>query len=580
MMKRRALSLLLALSLLCGLTPAGLTASAEEYSGLCGENLRYVINTDTGVLTISGTGDIGEATPWKNYKSQIKKVVVGEGATGIGESAFSYMEFTEISLPHTLTHIDGSAFASNDHLQSIDIPEGVETLGNSAFFYTHKLRSVTLPSTLTSIGKRAFWACGVTAIDIPASVKTIGEEAFQDDSALKSLTLHDGLESIGPEAFTGCGMETLVIPASVSTIERGAFSNCSDLKTVVMLGGGKALPMVCFDECRSLERIKLSDTLESIEYRAFGLCSSLTRLDIPASVTFLNAPCYWNCKSLKTVVIPNPNCTIDERYEESSLGVPGQTVLYSDSSDIKRFAIKYGYDVQAPGSEPEDDWDPFAQPTPEPTETPTPEPTATPEPAETPTPGSTATPDPVGTPTPAPKRFDDVRPSDWFYQAVNWAVQNGITSGKSVNRFGSKDICDRSQAVFFLWAASGRPEPQSAGNPFWDVSPSAYYYKAVLWAVENNITGGTNAAGTTFSPTQDCSRGQIVTFLYAAKGRPTPPRFNKFNDIKTGVYYDKPANWAAKEGITGGTNAAGTAFSPNRKCTRAEIVSFLYKAYQ
>lgn len=580
MMKRRALSLLLALSLLCGLTPAGLTASAEEYSGLCGENLRYVINTDTGLLTISGTGEVGMTAPWKNYDISIRKVVIEPGITAIGgKGLFQDMSFSELVLPDTLTSIGEMAFAGCKKLEAVVLPESLAKLGACAFDACWSLTSVTLPEGLAEIPRAAFRDCiALPVIDIPASVKTVGESAFSSCYELKRVVLREGLERIGDRAFAWTALDKLTVPATVTTIEDAAFYGIEELKTVVMLGG-TALPNEIFAGCTSLERVKLPVGLEAVGHASFSGCTSLTRLDFPTTVKEMMTPIAGECPSLKTVVISNPDTELNKwgwDYSVWSFGVPGQTVLYSDSPAVKQFAIKFGYDCQSLGSEPEDDWDPFAGPSPVPVETPTPGPaeTPTPGPAETPTPG------PAETPTPAPKSFEDVKPGDWFYQAVNWAVANGVTSGTSVNRFGAKDLCDRSQAVFFLWAASGRPEPQSASNPFWDVSPSAYYYKAVLWAVESNITGGTNAAGTTFSPTQDCSRGQIVTFLYAAKGRPTPPRFNKFNDIKTGVYYDKPANWAAKEGVTGGTNAAGTAFSPNRKCTRAEIVSFLYKAYQ
>ena len=126
----------------------------------------------------------------------------------------------------------------------------------------------------------------------------------------------------------------------------------------------------------------------------------------------------------------------------------------------------------------------------------------------------------------------------------------------------------------FLWRAAGSPAPKSSVNPFTDVSTSAYYYDAVLWAVERGITAGTSA--TTFSPDATCTRGQIVTFLYRAVGTTTSGT-NPFVDVADSAYYADAVKWAVAEGVTAGTSA--TTFSPDASCTRGQIVTFLYRAY-
>lgn len=170
--------------------------------------------------------------------------------------------------------------------------------------------------------------------------------------------------------------------------------------------------------------------------------------------------------------------------------------------------------------------------------------------------------------------FVDVSADAYYADAVNWAVENAVTSGTSATTFSPQMTCTRAQAVTFLWRAVGSPEPTAAKNPFTDIDSSDYYYKAVLWAVENGVTSGTSA--TTFSPNKVCSRAEIVTFLWRAAKEPEPEAAtDSFVDVKSESYYSKAAKWAAEENITSGTDK--THFSPDGKCTRAQTVTFLYR---
>ena len=173
--------------------------------------------------------------------------------------------------------------------------------------------------------------------------------------------------------------------------------------------------------------------------------------------------------------------------------------------------------------------------------------------------------------------FDDVPADIWYAVPVQWAVENGITSGVSTNMFGPDQVCTRAQAVTFLWRAAGSPEVTDVENPFEDVSESDYFFQAVLWAVKNNVTSGTSA--TLFSPNQECTRAQIVTFLYHAKGDPAVENAeNPFQDVAAGAYYYDAVLWASENDVTSGVEPGF--FGPDAQCTRAQIVTFLYQAYK
>lgn len=168
--------------------------------------------------------------------------------------------------------------------------------------------------------------------------------------------------------------------------------------------------------------------------------------------------------------------------------------------------------------------------------------------------------------------FYDVKYTDYFYDSVKWAVRKNVTSGTSGIAFSPDQACSRSQVVTFLWRANGSPSV-SRSNPFKDISKSKYYYDAVIWAVSKGITSGTGSD--VFSPDQSCTRAQVVTFLWRMHGEPSVSGSNMFNDVKSGEYYYKPVLWAVKNNVTQGTGSK--TFSPDQVCSRAQIVTFLYR---
>lgn len=180
---------------------------------------------------------------------------------------------------------------------------------------------------------------------------------------------------------------------------------------------------------------------------------------------------------------------------------------------------------------------------------------------------------PVEPPKPTVAGFSDVFEDAYYADAVKWAVENGVTSGTDKTHFSPSASCTRAQAVTFLWRALGKPEPAGTSGGFTDVAADSYYEKAVRWAVESGVTTG--ATATTFNPNAPCTRAQIVTFLYRAAGSPETAGTGTFQDVKAGDYYENAVNWAVANNITTGTSK--TAFSPGKDCIRGQIVTFLYR---
>ena len=170
--------------------------------------------------------------------------------------------------------------------------------------------------------------------------------------------------------------------------------------------------------------------------------------------------------------------------------------------------------------------------------------------------------------------FVDVATGSYYEDAVDWAVENGITAGTDATHFSPDGICTRAQAVTFLWRTAGSPASKTSAMPFTDVPVGSYYYDAVLWAVEKGITKGTSE--TTFSPNLNCNRAQIVTFLWRSEKSPAAGTVNPFADVKADAYYADAVLWAVKESVTKGTSE--TTFSPDADCTRAQIVTFIWRA--
>jgi hypothetical protein len=173
-------------------------------------------------------------------------------------------------------------------------------------------------------------------------------------------------------------------------------------------------------------------------------------------------------------------------------------------------------------------------------------------------------------------QFEDVSDDDYFADAVAWAAEKKITTGVGEGLFGPNEGCTRGQVVTFLWRAAGKPVPTTTENPFEDVRENDFFYTAVLWAVENGITTG--AGEGRFDPDSTCTRGQIVTFLWRTFGKETAEIENHFTDVENSAFYRDAVLWCVEGGITTGVNSEK--FAPEATCTRGQVVTFLYRAYQ
>ena len=176
----------------------------------------------------------------------------------------------------------------------------------------------------------------------------------------------------------------------------------------------------------------------------------------------------------------------------------------------------------------------------------------------------------MGTTAFAASQFSDVSKQDYFYEPVKWALENEITSGTSATTFSPYATCTRGQVATFLWRLNGKPEPKTTNNPFVDVKESDYFYKAVLWAVEEGITAGTSA--TTFSPSNNCTYAQVITFLWRAEEEPFVENA-AISNLYGDVYYKNAVAWADANGVLSGS---ANLFVPNNDCPRADIVTYMY----
>ncbi len=534
---KRVLSVLLALCLLLGAVPLYAGANSED----------FVI--ENGVVT--------------KYNGPGGHVVIPSGVTGVGSTLF-FM---------------------NDTITSVEIPEGVTSIGGSAFSDCHNLASVSLPDSLLSLGDSAFWGCtSLTEINIPAKVTALPARLFQECANLMKVTLPEGLKSIGDSVFKECfQLTTLDIPKSVFSIGEEAFFRCTGLTSIQIPEGITSVPKRCFWACTSLQSVQLPASLMTIGDSAFYNCA-ITEITLPEQVKSIGSSAFSNCESLVSVVIPEGITTLKDlvfsgcsglisitlpkslrTIERGALGIMAlKNIFYAGSEsewaqisigefndEIANATIYYNGET-APGPTP----------TPEPTE----EPTPTPEPTEEPTP----TPEP----TPAPPAFTDVGERDWFAVSVAWAVQNNITSGKgSSSTFKPHDTCTRAEIMTFIWASEGRPSP-SAPADFVDMPSLPAFRSAISWAVEQGVTSG--MGGGKFGATMPCTRVQAVTFLWAAAGRPQPTATAAFSDMTGNSVYDAAISWAVENQIT--TGAGNNRFNPGKRCSRAEIVTFLRAA--
>ena len=636
-MKKRILSLILALAMLCTLLPqAALTASAETLSGSCGaegDNLTWSFDSETGLLTISGSGAMADYVifennaPWYDYREAITAISLPVGLTSIGNGAFEFCDaIASVSIPDSVTSIGDEAFAYCSSLTDMTIPDSVTSIGSYAFCWCSALTGVSIPNSVTSLGNLPFYGCfalteinvasdnpnyfsdngvlfqktqaelihypagktetsyqmpagvisigqyafdscsaltsvtisngvtdigycafnnctALTSVSIPNSVTSIGGSAFTGCSALTDMIIPDGVTSIGDSAFIGCSALTSVtIPDGVSVIENNTFSSCSALTSVTIGNGVTSIGGSSFSFCAALTSVNIPASVTGIGDSAFAVCRALTSVTIPDSVTSIGDFAFFDCPALTNVTVPASVTGIGEKALGYYLSLSFDTYIHSQHVKVDGFTI-YGYNGTAAQDYAAENEFAFI-----------------------------SLDNAVG-------EFVDVTPTDYFADPVLWAINHepAITAGVGVHSFGPNNPCTREQIVTFLWAANGKPAPAGTGSTFSDVPADAWYYKPVMWAVENEITKGMEDGS--FGVGQPCTRAQAMTFLWAAKGKPAPSSLEStFSDVSSGDWFCKAILWAAENGITKGVGNG--LFGVNNTCTRAQIITFLYKAYK
>ena len=589
-----------------------------EPTSVYDNDFSYVISTD------------GKTAYVEAYRGTAKEVTIPEkiqGAviTGIGNDAFNTEHHTDyntaitkVTIPNTVTSIGDSAFINCTKLESISFPTALKTIGAYAFYNCDSLTNVVVPEGVTSIGEYAFADCDkLASITLPKSLKTLGTNALTADPALKDIFYQSGQQDWRELEYYGYNSEKTTVHFA---------EDASPLRWVVE--DGKAIVIDCLETAAG--DLVIPDTLDGapvteIRYNAFYGCNKLTSVTIPEGVTTIGSYAFNNCTSLTSVTLPKSlnmvegyafdGTRVKDVYYGGTVEDWNEVILKTGNDVLKAVkvgeglhptcvehktelqnvveatctekgysgdqvctvcgqTIEKGKEVEALGH----DWGEW---------TVTKEPTATEKGEQTRVckrdtshvekqdVEPTGKPDEPEKPEVKPVNFIDVPTDAYFAPAVSWAVNHKpvVTTGTDALHFSPYDNCTRGQMVTFLWRAAGEPEPTTTQNPFTDVNSSEYFYKAVLWAVEQNITTGTSL--TTFSPYDTVTRAQTVTFLWRMAKQPVVVAANPFTDVPTGEYYTNAVLWAVQQGITTGTST--TTFSPNDPCTRAQIVTFLYR---
>ena len=579
------------------LATAEILGPVKELTGTTGvflgcAALKNVTLPDT--LTNIGTGTF-------NGCASLEKIDLPAGLTEIGREAFNGCEsLKEAIIPDGVTEIPSYAFTGCLALEKVELPEGITSIGEYAFDLTAendsgeyvnenpKLESINIPSTVTSIagnflggvkanGETALIFEGenpptfeLGALDGISGASFNKPTVYYPAEAVDAYTSEDsdlvtnGLVSAPVEGEENSNQYSLAVsPSATSVYENNTISftvestlpqdaaltvGSSDttVATAALSSDQKSITVTGVKEGTATitVSIKLGDVVlasESVtvtvdERGTSGSSSSgTTRYTVSVedtdNGTVKVSPTRASKGSTVTITV-----TPDEGYELDKLVVTDKNsdaVKLIDKGDGKytftmpRSAVTVEATFAEIGTEPES---------------------------------------PV---------FTDVPASAYYYDAVLWAVENGVTEGTNATTFSPDMSCTRAQMVTFLWRAAGSPEPVTTTNPFTDVNSGVYYYDAVLWAVEQGITSGTSA--TTFAPDATCTRAQTVTFLYRAAGSPAVSG-GSFADVSADAYYADAVAWAVSEGVTVGTS--DTTFSPDMNCTRAQIVTFMYRAAQ
>ena len=638
-MKERIIALLLALCLIVGLVPA---VFAEEEvivseSGTCGENLTWRYEevydsywyTLTATLYIEGNGAMhdyalgenGKTTaPWSElgWEGEIDNVVLDSGVTYIGKYAFYGVDIKNIELlSSNVTEIGSHAFAGNNSCGLVVLPDGLTRIEDNLFANASQLEMVYIQESVTAIGNGAFSGTAIENLNVPETVTSVGTGAFAGIPG--PIWFNGKAPAFAADAFAGytgtiyypaddptwaetvqnvsgshtwtlttdlasgiCGENltwrltglTLYIEGEgdmydygTDTTDRAPWRDLSF--TYLELGHGvTSIGNDAFIGCRDLRFTNLGESnVRRIGSSAFGH-TQLIQETIPEGVTVLEETMFFSVRSLWSVTLPESLVSIeDAAFADSGLKkltIPRNVKSLGDSvfDYVRNTEIRFTGDAPAMTEDTFSAFDGIIY-----------------YPGNNPTWTEVITGEHTSWYTWIPytaNPFSDVPAGEFYEQPVLWALENNITTGATATTFNPDGQCQRAQVVTFLHRAAKNPEPTSTKNPFSDVKASDFFYKPVLWAVEKGITNGTG--GNKFGSYDVCNRAAVVTFLWRAAGSPEPKTTqNPFKDVKTSDFFYKPVLWAVENGITNGVDASH--FGPTSPCNRAQVVTFLYRAY-
>ena len=567
-----------------------------SYTNIMNHTITWAYDTETKTVTVGGQAELLrdpeiEMYPWDAYAAEIETFILEEGITSVSTGMMqAYTSLKTVHLPSTVGMMM-SVFADCASLETVVLADGLDSIDGGMFRNCAALRNIVLPASMQIVEIDAFSGCyGIEAFQVAEgnSTLSVGE---------KGELIKDGWLLEVPAGVTG----DYVVPSDVTDIYSTAF-----------------------ELCREATSITIPDTIESLNFWAFKDCP------VPVVVFQGNAPdgfdLFGTC-GVETVYYPTDNETWTEEVmkklqnrtdiewvpeccreghswsewsvvSEATASAAGEKIRSCGTCGKEETEMIPATGETEPVVPPTEDNEPIVPPTEdnepivpptednEPIVPPTEDnepivpPTEDNEPIVPPTEDNEpVTPpaedeEPVAPPDkPIGNPFADVSADAYYYDAVLWAVEEGITTGMSATAFAPDGTCTRGQIVTFLWRANGSPDPTSDRNPFQDVTAADYYYKAVLWAVEQGITTGMSE--TTFAPDASCTRGQVATFLHRSQGKAASDGENTFSDIASGAYYYDAVLWAVENNITNGMGN-GT-FAPDAPCTRGQIVTFLFR---
>ena len=507
------------------------------------------------------------------HSNYLAEVVIPGSVEYLGSAAFSSgNNLRHVVIEDGVREINGS-FSSCMHLQSVTLPESLERIAGGTFSSCPELRDLALPHSLKYLGA----VCVVPAQLRPEDVSTEGgvtyalTYAIQADPELTELKLRENTTVIMDELCHNVGavdrpLQKADLRSQVTYIGKQTFAKCRSLETVIFPEGLLEIGEKAFSECSALQNASLNDGLQKVGVEAFS-AAGITELKIPASVTELGQGAFQYCRNLTSLTIPGTLRVVPVRafFENLNLkslvieeGVEDiQTEAFSFANSLERASLPLSLrhlgmnsfypagklkDVTYPGTLHQ--WA-----------------------------GVNDEHSGIYIQWPSEQNtFIDVPTDQYYFKPVDWALDRGITTGTSPTTFSPDQPCTRAQIVTFLWRLHGSPR-HIGYEVFDDVSPDDYFYDAVKWAVQHNITNGTGKS--TFSPNETVTRAQAVTFIWRMAGRKIAEVPNPFVDVPSDTYYSAAVLWCVDQNITNGTSM--TTFSPEDPCTRAQIVTFLYR---